>query len=213
VVVLFRSWGSFLAGGQSGDRALARHSRRRIEDYLRFATDLQVPFDNNPAERDIRMVKIKRKVSGGLRTLAGARDFAAMRSYQAAAAKHGRRRPPPGWGEKVARMILAKSGGGMSRFPSAAHLAAWAGVAPAVYESAGKRRPTGTRHGNKGLTAMLVEAAGSAGRMKAHQLPVHPARPTHHPAGPDSPPGGAWARRRRRRPLHPRVGVLHPAAR
>src|SRR5512138_3825001 len=71
-------------------RALARRIRRRLDDYLRFATDLAVPFDNNAAERDIRMAKIKQKVSGGMRTLTGAQDFAAIRSYLATAAKHGR---------------------------------------------------------------------------------------------------------------------------
>lgn len=72
-------------------RALARRIRRRIDDYLHFATDRGVPFDNNAAEREIRMVKIKQKVSGCMRTLTGAQDFAAMRSYLATAAKHGRR--------------------------------------------------------------------------------------------------------------------------
>ena len=85
----------------------------------------------------------------------------------------------PGVGEKVAQVILAETGGDMTRFPSAAHLAAWAGVAPGVHESAGKRHPVAARHGNRWLTAMLVEAAGSVGRMKgANYLSAQHARLT-----------------------------------
>ena len=71
----------------------------------------------------------------------------------------------PGVGEKVAQVIVAETGADMSRFPTAAHLAAWAGLAPAMHQSAGRHIPAGKRRGNKWLGAMLVEAAGSVGRM------------------------------------------------
>ncbi len=71
----------------------------------------------------------------------------------------------PGFGPKVAQVFIAETGADMTRFHSAAHLAAWAGLAPAVYESAGRSRSAGSRHGDKWLSAMLVEAAGSVGRM------------------------------------------------
>jgi transposase len=69
-------------------RALARRIRNRETDYLAFATDPTIPFDNNLAERDIRMVKIRQKISGCLRTLTGAQHFAAIRSYTATAGKN-----------------------------------------------------------------------------------------------------------------------------
>lgn len=85
----------------------------------------------------------------------------------------------PGVGEKVAQVILAETGGDMSRFPSAAHLASWAGLAPGVHESAGKRQRPEQQHGNKWLCSMLVEAAGSVGRMKgANYLAAQHARLT-----------------------------------
>lgn len=82
-----------------------------------------------------------------------------------------------GVGVKVAQVIVAETGADMSRVPSAAHLASWAGLAPAVFKSAGKHRSAGTRNGNKWLTAMLVEATGSMGRMKgANYLSAQNAR-------------------------------------
>ena len=51
------------------------------DDVLRFAVDFAVPFDNNLAERDIRMIKLQQKISGSWRTLAGAETFCELRSY------------------------------------------------------------------------------------------------------------------------------------
>ncbi len=70
-------------------QALARRLLHRENDYLRFATDLAVPFDNNAAEREIRMIKIRQKISGSMRTMTGATAFCAIRSYLATARKHG----------------------------------------------------------------------------------------------------------------------------
>lgn len=70
-------------------RALARRLLAREADYLRFATDFRVPFDNNAAEREIRMIKLRQKVSGCLRTLTGAEQFCTLRTYLATARKHG----------------------------------------------------------------------------------------------------------------------------
>lgn len=68
--------------------ALARRLRDRLHDYLRFTSDFRAPPDNNGTEGDIRMAKLKQKVSGCLRTMIAARQFCAIRSYLSTAAKH-----------------------------------------------------------------------------------------------------------------------------
>ena len=66
---------------------LARLATHR-SDVLRFATDFRVPFDNNQAERDVRMVKLQQKISGGWRSDTGARAFLDVRSSLGTARKH-----------------------------------------------------------------------------------------------------------------------------
>ncbi|CAO5191551.1 transposase [Frankia sp. AiPs1] len=69
--------------------ALACRLIDRETDYLRFTRDPRVPADNNGCERDIRMIKLRQKVSGCLRSLTGARQFCAIRSYLSTTTKHG----------------------------------------------------------------------------------------------------------------------------
>jgi transposase len=59
------------------------------EATLRFLADFTVPFTNNLAEQDLRMMKVKTKISGGFRTPQGADDFARLRSVISSARKHG----------------------------------------------------------------------------------------------------------------------------
>ena len=59
------------------------------DDVLRFLSDFAVPFTNNQAERDLRMMKVKTKISGGFRTFDAAKAFATLRSVIATARKRG----------------------------------------------------------------------------------------------------------------------------
>jgi transposase len=72
----------------TAQRLVARLIRDK-EQTLLFLTDPEVPSDNNLAERDLRMMKVKQKVSGCFRTPTGADDFVAMRSYISTVRKQG----------------------------------------------------------------------------------------------------------------------------
>lgn len=76
----------------------------------------------------------------------------------------------PGIGERVAQIIVSEVGVDMSRFPSAQHLASWAGLCPGNNESAGKRKSGQTTKGSTYLRTALVEAAWAATRAKGTYL-------------------------------------------
>lgn len=71
-----------------GHNLLCRLEARK-PDVLRFASNPAVPFTNNLAERDARMMKLRQKISGGFRAVTGAEDFATMRSLLSTARKQG----------------------------------------------------------------------------------------------------------------------------
>lgn len=75
-----------------------------------------------------------------------------------------------GVARRSAEQILAELGDDMSRFPTAAHAASWAGICPGNHESAGKRRSGKTRKGNRWLRATLVECARGAVRAQNSYL-------------------------------------------
>ncbi len=76
---------------QSKGRNLALRCQKHALEMLSFLEDPKVPFDNNLAEQNIRMVCIKRKVSGGFRTVLGGEIFCRIRSYIATLKKQGLR--------------------------------------------------------------------------------------------------------------------------
>ena len=72
----------------------------------------------------------------------------------------------PGVSRRVSEVIIAEIGVDMKRFPTAKHLASWAGMCPGHHESAGKRKSGRTRHGSNWLKTALMEAGWAASRTK-----------------------------------------------
>ena len=71
------------------ERALLERLKEFKESVSRFFTDYRVPFDNNQAERDLRNLKTKSKVSGCFRSAEGAKDYLTISSFISTGVKAG----------------------------------------------------------------------------------------------------------------------------
>lgn len=122
----------------------------RMTEHQRFLLDLQL---RHLSDLDQTIAKVGDEIAQRLRPFAEATS---------------RLMTIPGIGERTAQTVIAEVGVDMSRFPSAGHLASWAGLCPGHHESAGKRTSGRTRKGSPWLRAVLIEAAQSASRTRTH---------------------------------------------
>src|SRR5258708_31976369 len=105
----------------------------------------------------------------------------------------------PGVGQRTAEVLVAEIGVDLTRFPTARHLASWAGLCPGNDESAGKRRSGRTRKGSPWLRTALVEAGQAAARTKETYLAAQYRRLAAPPGAQTAPARGA--------PSPPRIGL------
>ena len=75
---------------QKEAQTFLKRLRKYWKEYLAFMYDFNIPFTNNQAERDIRMIKVKQKISGRFRTEEGAKQFLTIRGFISTMQKHGK---------------------------------------------------------------------------------------------------------------------------
>jgi len=153
-----------LIAGEDDPAALAERARKRLRAKL---PQLREALDGRVTDHHrflLRTLLGQVEYLEGLIAEFDGRIAAAMRPFAEAAA---RLRTLPGVGATAAEVVVAETGGDMTKFPTAGHLASWAGLCPGNDQSAGKRRGGKTTKGSQWLRSTLVQVAWAAVHGKA----------------------------------------------
>ena len=152
-----------LIAGQRDPAALAQLARGVMR---RKIPDLQMACDGRFTDSHGQMCRLHLDAYDYLGTQIAELDVLVAKAAEPFAALIARLVTIPGIGPRTAQVIVAETGGDMSRFATSARLAAWAGLAPGDNESAGKRKKAATRKGNQHLKTAMIESAWTTARTR-----------------------------------------------
>jgi transposase len=152
-----------LIAGVKDPEALAELARRKLRAKI---PELRQALLGRVTEHHRFMLRLHLDHYEQLETLIGQLSERVAEKLAPFAPARDRLQTIPGVGQRIAEVLLAEVGTDVQPFPTAAHLASWAGVCPGNNESAGKRRSGKTRKGSRWLREALVQAAWAASRSK-----------------------------------------------
>jgi transposase len=152
-----------IIAGQSDPVALAKLARGRMRAKL---PALRLALQGRVTDHHRFLLRLLLDQLQSLEELIGRLGVRIEEALAPSAKAVERLRTIPGVNQRVAETILAEVGTRMEQFPTAGHLASWAGMCPGNNESAGKRRSGKTTKGDRWLRGMLVQAAWAASHTK-----------------------------------------------
>jgi transposase len=154
-----------LIGGQRDPGVLAELARTRMRPKI---PELRLALEGGFDPHHALMLRLHLDHVDQLSVAIEGLDAEVDRVILPFSEQHRRLTTIPGVGKRSAEVIIAEIGVDMSRFPTASHLASWAGICPGNHESAGKRRSGKARKGDAALRAALCESAWSAAKTRGY---------------------------------------------
>ncbi len=150
-----------LIGGERDPRVLAELARGRMRNKI---PDLTMACEGRFGDHHALLARMHTDQIDHLATMIEVLDHRIEEVIDPFAEQLRLLQSIPGIGERAAQVIISEIGVDMARFPTAAHLASWAGLCPGNNESAGKHKSGRTRKGNAEVRSILTECAWSAAR-------------------------------------------------